>query len=73
MHITPPPPHTHTNEDFEVFYNEHVLLHMWHEEFSNMMSMRDTLCYVALEYGGCGYLNEKRNIYNFEVLVIVEF
>ena len=37
------------------------------------MSMRDTLSYVALEYGGCGYLLKNADLYNFEVPVVVEF
>uniref|UniRef100_A0A2P2NP06 Protein kinase domain-containing protein n=1 Tax=Rhizophora mucronata TaxID=61149 RepID=A0A2P2NP06_RHIMU len=33
--------------------------------------MRGTLCYVAPEYGGCGYLMEKADIYSLGVLILV--
>ncbi|KAE9584201.1 putative non-specific serine/threonine protein kinase [Lupinus albus] len=33
--------------------------------------MRGTLCYVAPEYGGCGFLMEKADIYSFGVLILV--
>ncbi|MQM06090.1 hypothetical protein Taro_038906 [Colocasia esculenta] len=40
-------------------------------ELSSTTSMRGTVCYVAPEYGGCGYLMEKADIYSFGVLVLV--
>ncbi|KAI3737511.1 hypothetical protein L2E82_27515 [Cichorium intybus] len=40
-------------------------------ELSSTTSMRGTLCYVAPEYGGCGYLMEKTDIYSFGVLILV--
>ncbi|GKC84668.1 putative receptor-like protein kinase [Tanacetum coccineum] len=40
-------------------------------ELSSTTSMRGTLCYVAPEYGGCGYLMEKADIYSFGVLILV--
>ncbi|GAB4850553.1 hypothetical protein Ancab_029862 [Ancistrocladus abbreviatus] len=40
-------------------------------ELSSTTSMRGTLCYVAPEYGGCGYLVEKADIYSLGVLILV--
>uniref|UniRef100_A0A6N2KE47 Protein kinase domain-containing protein n=1 Tax=Salix viminalis TaxID=40686 RepID=A0A6N2KE47_SALVM len=40
-------------------------------ELSSTTSMRGTLCYVAPEYGGCGYLMEKADIYSLGVLILV--
>ncbi|XP_030491912.2 putative receptor-like protein kinase At1g80870 [Cannabis sativa] len=40
-------------------------------ELSSTTSMRGTLCYVAPEYGGCGYLMEKADIYSLGVLMLV--
>ncbi|XP_038714380.1 putative receptor-like protein kinase At1g80870 isoform X2 [Tripterygium wilfordii] len=40
-------------------------------ELSSTTSMRGTLCYVAPEYGGCGFLMEKADIYSFGVLILV--
>ncbi|XP_071686250.1 putative receptor-like protein kinase At1g80870 [Rutidosis leptorrhynchoides] len=40
-------------------------------ELSSTTSMRGTLCYVAPEYGACGYLMEKADIYSFGVLILV--
>ncbi|KAH7564955.1 hypothetical protein ACOSQ2_021392 [Xanthoceras sorbifolium] len=40
-------------------------------ELSSTTSMRGTLCYVAPEYGGCGYLIEKADIYSLGVLILV--
>ncbi|XP_024973085.1 putative receptor-like protein kinase At1g80870 [Cynara cardunculus var. scolymus] len=40
-------------------------------ELSSTTSMRGTLCYVAPEYGGCGFLIEKADIYSFGVLILV--
>lgn len=40
-------------------------------ELSSTTSMRGTICYVAPEYGGCGYLMEKADIYSFGVLILV--
>lgn len=40
-------------------------------ELSSTTSMRGTLCYVAPEYGGCGFLIEKTDIYSFGVLILV--
>ncbi|KAJ7004820.1 receptor-like protein kinase [Populus alba x Populus x berolinensis] len=37
----------------------------------DLFSMRGTLCYVAPEYGGCGYLMEKADIYSLGVLILV--
>lgn len=44
---------------------------LYSRELSSTTSMRGTLCYVAPEYGGCGYLMEKADIYSFGVLVLV--
>ncbi|KAG8388224.1 hypothetical protein BUALT_Bualt02G0103400 [Buddleja alternifolia] len=44
---------------------------LFSRELSSTMSMRGTLCYVAPEYGGCGYLMEKADIYSFGVLILV--
>ncbi|KAM3268939.1 putative receptor-like protein kinase [Capsicum chacoense] len=44
---------------------------LFSRELSSTTSMRGTLCYVAPEYGGCGYLMEKADIYSFGVLVLV--
>ncbi|GFQ05302.1 putative receptor-like protein kinase at1g80870, partial [Phtheirospermum japonicum] len=40
-------------------------------ELSSTTSMRGTLCYVAPEYNGYGYLMEKSDIYSLGVLVLV--
>ncbi|KAG1327562.1 putative receptor-like protein kinase [Cocos nucifera] len=40
-------------------------------ELSSTTSMRGTVCYVAPEYGGCGHLMEKADIYSFGVLILV--
>ncbi|KAL3511982.1 hypothetical protein ACH5RR_024699 [Cinchona calisaya] len=40
-------------------------------QLSSTTSMRGTLCYVAPEYGGCGYLMEKADIYSLGVLILV--
>lgn len=40
-------------------------------ELSSTTSMRGTVCYVAPEYGGCGHLMEKGDIYSFGVLILV--
>uniref|UniRef100_A0A2N9GJY9 non-specific serine/threonine protein kinase n=1 Tax=Fagus sylvatica TaxID=28930 RepID=A0A2N9GJY9_FAGSY len=37
---------------------------LFSRELSSTTSMRGTLCYVAPEYGGCGYLMEKADIYS---------
>nr|XP_043637238.1 putative receptor-like protein kinase At1g80870 [Erigeron canadensis] len=44
---------------------------LFSRELSSTTSMRGTLCYVAPEYGGCGYLVEKADIYSFGVLILV--
>ncbi|CAH1419034.1 unnamed protein product [Lactuca virosa] len=44
---------------------------LFSRELSSTTSMRGTLCYVAPEYGGCGYLMEKTDIYSFGVLILV--
>lgn len=44
---------------------------LFSRELSSSTSMRGTLCYVAPEYGGCGYLMEKADIYSFGVLILV--
>ncbi|CAN4088593.1 unnamed protein product [Withania somnifera] len=44
---------------------------LFSRELSSTTSMRGTLCYVAPEYGGCGYLMEKADIYSFGVLILV--
>ncbi|XP_057451338.1 putative receptor-like protein kinase At1g80870 [Lotus japonicus] len=44
---------------------------LFSRELSSTTSMRGTLCYVAPEYGGCGFLMEKADIYSFGVLVLV--
>ncbi|GLJ47154.1 hypothetical protein SUGI_0995590 [Cryptomeria japonica] len=40
-------------------------------DLSSTTSMRGTVCYIAPEYGGCGYLSEKGDIYSFGVLMLV--
>ncbi|CAA0810088.1 Putative receptor-like protein kinase [Striga hermonthica] len=40
-------------------------------ELSSTTSMRGTLCYVAPEYNGYGYLMEKADIYSLGVLILV--
>ncbi|GER45673.1 kinase family protein [Striga asiatica] len=40
-------------------------------ELSSTTSMRGTLCYVAPEYNGYGYLMEKTDIYSLGVLILV--
>ncbi|CAL5199718.1 unnamed protein product [Lathyrus oleraceus] len=44
---------------------------LFSRELSSTTSMRGTLCYVAPEYGGCGFLMEKADIYSFGVLMLV--
>ncbi|KAF5739023.1 kinase family protein [Tripterygium wilfordii] len=44
---------------------------LFSRELSSTTSMRGTLCYVAPEYGGCGFLIEKADIYSFGVLILV--
>ncbi|KZV44174.1 receptor-like protein kinase [Dorcoceras hygrometricum] len=44
---------------------------LFSRELSSTTSMRGTLCYVAPELGGCGYLMEKADIYSFGVLILV--
>ncbi|KAF9688868.1 hypothetical protein SADUNF_Sadunf01G0032700 [Salix dunnii] len=44
---------------------------LFSRELSSTTSMRGTLCYVAPEYGGCGYLTEKADIYSLGVLILV--
>ncbi|XP_059651511.1 receptor-like serine/threonine-protein kinase At2g45590 [Cornus florida] len=38
---------------------------------SSTPSMRGTVCYIAPEYGGCGQLSEKCDVYSFGVLLLV--
>eukprot|EP00252_Welwitschia_mirabilis_P014289 TRINITY_DN31433_c0_g1_i1.p1 TRINITY_DN31433_c0_g1~~TRINITY_DN31433_c0_g1_i1.p1 ORF type:complete len:429 (-),score=116.57 TRINITY_DN31433_c0_g1_i1:339-1490(-) len=40
-------------------------------DVSSTTSMRGTVCYIAPEYGGCGFLSEKGDIYSFGVLILV--
>ncbi|XP_039017888.1 LOW QUALITY PROTEIN: putative receptor-like protein kinase At1g80870 [Hibiscus syriacus] len=44
---------------------------LFSRELSSTTSMRGTLCYVAPEYSGCGYLMEKADIYSLGVLILV--
>ncbi|XP_017702293.1 putative receptor-like protein kinase At1g80870 [Phoenix dactylifera] len=44
---------------------------LFSRELSSTTSMRGTVCYVAPEYGGCGHLMEKADIYSFGVLILV--
>lgn len=44
---------------------------LFSRELSSTTSMRGTLCYVAPEYGGYGYLMEKGDIYSLGVLILV--
>ncbi|KAJ7951991.1 Receptor-like protein kinase [Quillaja saponaria] len=44
---------------------------LFSRELSSTTSMRGTLCYVAPEYGGCGFLLEKADIYSLGVLMLV--
>jgi serine/threonine protein kinase len=44
---------------------------LFSRELSSTTSMRGTLCYVAPEYGGCGFLMEKADIYSLGVLILV--
>ncbi|KAL7114321.1 hypothetical protein ACP275_04G113200 [Erythranthe tilingii] len=44
---------------------------LFSRELSSTTSMRGTLCYVAPEYGGLGYLMEKADIYSLGVLILV--
>ncbi|KAF6162486.1 hypothetical protein GIB67_026324 [Kingdonia uniflora] len=44
---------------------------LFSRELSSTTSMRGTVCYVAPEYGGCGHLLEKADIYSFGVLILV--
>lgn len=43
----------------------------WSGDLSTTTSMRGTVCYVAPEFGGCGNLMEKSDIYSFGVLILV--
>eukprot|EP01018_Ginkgo_biloba_P024811 Gb_03830 [translate_table: standard] len=40
-------------------------------DLSSTTSMRGTVCYIPPEYGGCGFLSEKGDIYSFGVLMLV--
>lgn len=40
-------------------------------DLSSVTSMRGTVCYIPPEYGGCGLLSEKGDIYSFGVLMLV--
>lgn len=44
---------------------------LFSRELSSTTSMRGTVCYVAPEYGGCGHLMEKADVYSFGVLILV--
>ncbi|KAL3655142.1 hypothetical protein CASFOL_000928 [Castilleja foliolosa] len=44
---------------------------LFSRELSSTTSMRGTLCYVAPEYNGFGYLMEKADIYSLGVLILV--
>ncbi|KAL1554105.1 putative receptor-like protein kinase [Salvia divinorum] len=44
---------------------------LFSRELSSTTSMRGTLCYVAPEYNGYGYLMEKADIYSLGVLILV--
>lgn len=44
---------------------------LFSRELSSTTSMRGTVCYVAPEYGGCGYLMEKADVYSLGVLILV--
>ncbi|XP_061351524.1 putative receptor-like protein kinase At1g80870 [Gastrolobium bilobum] len=44
---------------------------LFSRELSSTTSMRGTLCYIAPEYGGCGFLMEKADIYSLGVLILV--
>lgn len=44
---------------------------LFSRDLSTTTSMRGTLCYIAPEYGGCGYLMEKGDIYSLGVLILV--
>ncbi|KAK6127868.1 hypothetical protein DH2020_038376 [Rehmannia glutinosa] len=44
---------------------------LFSRELSSTTSMRGTLCYVAPEYSGYGYLMEKADIYSLGVLILV--
>ncbi|XP_057454069.1 putative receptor-like protein kinase At1g80870 [Lotus japonicus] len=44
---------------------------LFSRELSSTTSMRGTLCYVAPEYGGGGFLMEKADIYSLGVLILV--
>ncbi|KAI4382001.1 hypothetical protein MLD38_008016 [Melastoma candidum] len=44
---------------------------LFSRELSSTTSMRGTLCYVAPEYGGCGYMLEKADVYSLGVLILV--
>ncbi|KAK4772457.1 hypothetical protein SAY86_014232 [Trapa natans] len=44
---------------------------LFSRELSSTTSMRGTLCYVAPEYGNCGYLMEKADVYSLGVLILV--
>ncbi|KAG9149869.1 hypothetical protein Leryth_027687 [Lithospermum erythrorhizon] len=44
---------------------------LFSRELSSTTSMRGTLCYIAPECGGCGYLMEKTDMYSLGVLILV--
>ncbi|KAI3442512.1 uncharacterized protein J3R85_000698 [Psidium guajava] len=44
---------------------------LFSRELSSTTSMRGTLCYIAPEFGGCGYLVEKADVYSLGVLILV--
>lgn len=44
---------------------------LFSRELSSTTSMRGTLCYVAPEYGGCGHMLEKADVYSLGVLILV--
>ena len=44
---------------------------LFSHELSSITSMRGTLFYVAPEYGRCGFLMEKADIYSLGVLILV--
>jgi len=45
---------------------------LFSRELSNTTSMRSTLCYIAPEYEGCGYLVGKGDVDIAGVLVLVK-
>ncbi|XP_043694820.1 putative receptor-like protein kinase At1g80870 [Telopea speciosissima] len=44
---------------------------LFSRELSSTTSVRGTVCYVAPEYGNCGYLMEKADMYSLGVLILV--